>query len=282
MATTFGVDEKMEYSNPNSDIENSLVSEFQKLDLTLNEARILLYLMTHGSSSASDVSRYTGIQRTETYNYISTLLSKGVVFSTFDRPQKYYALPVDEAIDCLVQTKQNALQLITGKKNDYQGMVEKIASTTSISESDRKESYQIVMGENSINAKVKRMLENAKEEVTIMVTDRNLVNFYHAGITDDFIKLTSKGIHVNMRTPCKNASDYIGGEESELGADKETSASFSLKTTKPAPINFILVDNKEIILLLENMSSKKREVCGFYTSNLSMITVFRFVFDNLI
>src|SRR4029079_11449729 len=178
-------------SNPNSEIENTLIVELQKLDLTLNEARILLFLMIHGNATASDVSRHTGIQRTETYNYISTLLAKGVVFSTFDRPQKYYALAINEVIDCLVQTKQNALQTITEKKKGYQEMVDSIVSNTVVPESDKKESYQIVMGENSINAKIKRMLADAKEDVTILVTDRNLVNFYHAEITDQLMKLTT-------------------------------------------------------------------------------------------
>ena len=47
-------------------------------------------------------------------------------------------------------------------------------------------------------------------------------------------------------------------------------------------MNFVLVDNKDIILLLESNSFKKSELCGFYTNNLSMISVFRFIFDNLI
>lgn len=266
--------DEFKVSNPNIDIENSLVSELQKLDLTLNEARILLFLMTHGNSTASDVSRHTGIQRTETYNYISTLLAKGVVFSTFDRPQKYYALQINEVIECLVQTKQNALQSIAEKKKDYQEMVEAILSNTVVPDSDKKESYQIVMGENSINAKIKRMLADAKEEVTVLVTDRNLVNLYHAEITDQLIQLTSKGVRVKLRTPCKNANDYINSEEK---------TSISLKTTtKVVPVNFVLVDNKDIILLLESNSFKKSELCGFYTNNLSMISVFRFIFDNLI
>lgn len=266
--------DEFKVTNPNLDIENSLIVELQKLDLTLNEARILLFLMTHGNSTASDVSRHTGIQRTETYNYISTLLAKGVVFSTFDRPQKYYALPINEVIECLVQTKQNALQTIAEKKKDYQEMVEAILSNTVVPESDKKESYQIVMGENSINSKIKRMVAEAKEEVTILVTDRNLVNMYHAEITDQLIQLTSKGVRVKLRTPCKNANDYIGAEDKNA---------ISLKTTaKVVPVNFVLVDNKDLILLLESNSFKKSELCGFYTNNLSMISVFRFIFDNLI
>lgn len=280
MAASFKMDE-LKVSNPYSEVENGLIAELQKLDLTLNEARILLFLMTHGNSTASDVSRHTGIQRTETYNYISTLLSKGVVFSTFDRPQKYYALPIQEVIDCLVQTKQNALQQIAEKKKGYQQMIDSIVSNTVIQDSDKKESYQIVMGENSINSKIKRMLEEAKEEVTILVTDRNLVNFYHAEITDKMIQLTSRGVRVKLRTPCKNATDYITAEGED--GSKSSTTPISLKTTaKVVPVNFVLVDNKDIILLLESNSYKKSELCGFYTNNLSMISVFRFIFDNLI
>ena len=263
-------------TNPHADIEAKLVIELQNLDLTLNEARILLFLVTHGNSAASDVSRHTGIQRTETYNYISTLLAKGIVFSTFDRPQKYYALPIDQVIDTLVQTKQNALLSIAEKKKIYHEMIENITRQMVIPEVDKKESYQIVMGENSINAKIKKLLSEAKEEVTVLVTDRNLVNFYHAEITDQLIQLTAKGIRVKLRTPCKNANDYIS---TESGATIPISVKM---TEKVVPVNFVLVDNKEILLMLESNSFKKTESCGFYTNNLSMISVFRFIFDNLI
>lgn len=270
----------LKVTNPNLQTETQLVSELQKLDLTLNEARILLFLITHGNASAAEVSRHTGIQRTETYNYISTLLSKGIVFSTFDRPQKYYALPIRDVIECLVQTKQNALTALTEKKPELERLVETIISNTVVSETERKESYQIVMGENAINAKIKRILEGAKEEVTVLVTDRNLINFYHAEITDQLIGLTSKGIHVKLRTPCKNPSQYLNRENE---ADANVAQSISLKTTaKLAPVNFVLVDNKELILLLESQSFKKSELCGFYTNNMSMISIFRFIFDSLI
>src|SRR6478672_210636 len=65
---------------PILDVEGNLVAELQQLDLTLNEARILLFLLTQGQSNASDISLQTGIQRTETYNYISNLLSKEILF----------------------------------------------------------------------------------------------------------------------------------------------------------------------------------------------------------
>lgn len=260
--------------SPIMDMESNLVAELQKLDLTLNEARILVFLMTEGQSNASDISRRTGIQRTETYNYISSLLSKGVVFSNFDRPQKYYSIPIEEVVDSLVQSKKTALEAFENKKKDYRAMLEALIGNKVVRPEDKKEKYNFVMGESAVAARVRRMIADAKEEIIVLVTDRNLVNFYHTGITDQLIQLAAGGVFVKFRTPCKNAGDYImppGDGESMLFSTME----------KPAPTSFVIVDNREIIILLESHPFKKSEMCGFYTNNLSLISIFRFLFENV-
>lgn len=264
---------KPEMNPPVMDMEVSLVSELQKLDLTLNEARILVFLLSEGQSNASDISRRTGIQRTETYNYISNLLSKGIVFSTFDRPQKYYSLPIDEVVDSLIQSKKTALEVFENKKKDYRMMLEALIGNKAMRPEDKKEKYNFVMGENAITARIGRMITEAKVEVLALVTDKNLVNFYHTGITDQLIQLAANGIFVKLRTPCKNAGDYL------IPPDKESTLFSTME--KMAPTSFVIVDNKEIIILLENHTTKKSEICGFYTNNLSLISIFKFLFENV-
>ena len=262
--------EKSDAEAPIMEIEKNLVAELQKLDLTLNESRILVYLMTHGHSSASDISRYTGIQRTETYNYISGLLSKGIVFSTFDRPQKYYSMPLEEVVDCLLQSKRNALEAFEGKKKEYLSMFNALVGHKMIRQED-KQRYNVVMGENAVNAKIGRMLADTKDEALVMLTDRNMVNFYHAGITDQLMELTTKGVYVKLRTPCKNPEEYMVNKGKQLLCNT---------ISKAVPASFVLVDGKEIIVILEGQSTKKSEVCGFYTNNASLVSVFKFLFDN--
>ena len=272
MATSLGIDENLEVINSYSQLENDLAVELQKLGLTFNEARIILFLMLHKNSNANDISKYTKIQRTETYGYISSLLSKGLIFSTFDRPQKYYTLSMQEVIECLVLTKQSELNILSTKKQEYQQVVDRVANNMVTSSAETKDSYQVIMGENSINAKVKRMLANAKEEITILVAERNLINFYRAEIIDFLIETATKGIRVKLLTPCKNAVYYLTND------DGEVSTSVSLKVlSNDVPINFVLVDNKEIVVLLES-PTKKQDLGGFYTNNTSLVSAFGFIF----
>lgn len=272
MATKLGLDDSLDIISSYSQLEDDLATELQKLGLTLNEARIVLFLMIHKNSNANDISRHTKIQRTETYGYISSLLAKGLIFSTFDRPQKYSTLSMQEVIDCLVQTKQSELNILSTKKQEYQQVVDRVANTFAIPSSEEKENYQVIMGENSINAKVKRMVANAKAEIIVLVNERSLVNFFRAEIIDSLIETAEKGLRVKLLTPCKNAVYYITNDNGEV------CTSVSLKVvSNELPLNFVLVDNKEIVVLLES-PTKKQDLGGFYTNNASLVSAFGFIF----
>jgi hypothetical protein len=72
--------------------------------------------------------------------------------------------------------------------------------------------------------------------------------------------------------------EYLAFEKT----DAEVPISVNTQTSAAVPINFVIVDNREIILLLESYVGKKRESCGFYTNNISLVNVFKYVFDNVI
>ncbi|NWG37166.1 TrmB family transcriptional regulator [Nitrososphaera sp.] len=258
-------------------VQKKLLPDLQKLDLSLNEARILLYLMIRKHSTATDVSKYTGIGRTETYHYLSNLLSKGVVLSTFDRPQKYYALHYTEAVDCLVRSKQNALRAVSENKDEHQNMINSIVDGMVMPEQQGKESYQVIVGEDPMHAKIVRMLASAKSEVSMLLSDRYLVNLYYAEITDALLDLHGKGIKVNMHTSCKKVSQLLSED-----VDGNIQKMVGLKVVDDAntPVDFVIIDNKEMIIMLDNRSSpgKKQDFCGFYTNNQSLVTAFRFMF----
>lgn len=73
--------------------------------------------MNNGPSSAEDISRNIGLERPETYNLLSSLLSRGIVFSIPDRPQGYCVLCREEAADFMVQSKKNFNEFLEDVKD---------------------------------------------------------------------------------------------------------------------------------------------------------------------
>lgn len=274
---------------PDSDavrIQEDLVSEFRKLDLSANEAKILLFLMSRGTSTASDISRSTGIQRTETYHYISMLLSKGVVLSTFSKPQKYYSLPFNEAVDYLVQTKYHTLKAILQNKRDYQDKFERIMTAAAVSDIDDEKSYQILVGEDVIHTKLKHILAEAKSEVIAVLSERTFASFYHGEVTDDFLKVSSRGGAVHVRTSGKNAVNYLKAEREGKrrieGLSNNGHGSVSVRVaSEHIPIDFVILDGKELVILVDDLKNPKQKQYGIYINNPSIINTFRYVFNKI-
>jgi sugar-specific transcriptional regulator TrmB len=254
---------------------DEVIAGLQELGLSVKEARVLVSLIIRKQSTAAEISRYNDIARTETYNYITSLMRKGVVFSTFDRPQKYYALPLEKALDHLIETRREVLQRLTESKVDYCSMLERLSCSMSLSSVEEKESYQILSGENSIISTVKRVILEAREDVMLLACEKTFASFYHAGVVDDLVGLAKKDIMVHMQTSCKNVQDYVGANPGGSNNIVVTSG------IEEKMVDFVLVDNKEIVVILLGASKSDRaKPHGFYTNNLPIISVFKTFFEN--
>jgi HTH-type transcriptional regulator, sugar sensing transcriptional regulator len=250
-------------------IYQDLIGELKKLDLSTNEAKILLFLMSQGSSTASDISRYTKIQRTDTYHYLSQLLSKGVAVTTFSKPQKYSALPFDQAVDSLVESKYQLLKGVLETKKNYQDKLEKIARATQPIEDTVSNHYQI-LGAESVFTRVKKGIEEADHSIVAYFSKRMLVALYHVDLMDEVIALTQKGVHVKLKT-----------NELSSGTDFAESI-FKLHLNQiadPLSLNFMIFDEKEMMIILEGKDSK--DLSGIYTNNPALVATFRYLYERM-
>ena len=250
--------------------QDPVMEDLQKLGLSAKEAKILLYLMVRKSSTAAEISRNVGVARTETYHYLASLLSKGVALTTFDRPQKYYALQYRDVVDMLVQAKHEALQAVCENREKHHEVISRIVEGMVLPSNEYSESYQVVMGEDSVNTRIKKMLGEAKEDVAMLLSDRNLVRLYHAEVIDCLAAL--KGVQVRIQTTCKNANEYLRSCRGLKNGGEPLA-----KSVKEVQSNFVMVDRKNIMILDEDKTSRQRTY-GFYTNNRALVEAFMFIF----
>lgn len=259
-------------------ITQELVNELARLELSLNESKIVVRLVSRGPAIASDISRDLSMPRTETYHYISSLLSKGVVLSTFSKPRKYYSLPFDEVVDHLVQTKYNTLRSILQNKKDYQRKLDRIASastTATSSESEEDKSYQIIAGEDAIIARIQRILASTKGSVFGLMTERTLGLLYHGEILDKMMEMAKTGFEVEVKTSYGNAAKYFG-------VDRASSLSLLIVKgqTSQNSSDFIIFNNREMLLFLyEDIAGHAMN--SFYINNPQIVANFLFLYQKM-
>ncbi|MEO9296361.1 MAG: helix-turn-helix domain-containing protein [Nitrososphaera sp.] len=263
------------------DLSEKLVSELRNLDLSQTEAKILVSLLVSGQSIASDISRSTGIQRTEVYQTLYSLQSKGVVFSTFEKPQKYYALSISDVIDALIQIKQNALKEL-GRRKGYCGeLFERMMSSRASPKNPDRENYQIITGMDAIAAKVTKMVADAKEEVLVLISEKKLGAFYYMEIIDRLQSL-SGNIKLSLKVMGGKNCDYL--RKDILGdrfmAIGEQAFTCDFVGGNPMPINLVVVDKSEVIIMPEDSTSEHKEY-GFYTNTKPLASTFAMVHERL-
>jgi sugar-specific transcriptional regulator TrmB len=90
------------------DSDSSLHSYSEQLDkiklklaefgLTQNECKVFIFLGKYGPKTGGEVHLALNMPRTETYKLLSNLQSKGLLTSSFDRPIRYSAISMDDAL----------------------------------------------------------------------------------------------------------------------------------------------------------------------------------------
>jgi sugar-specific transcriptional regulator TrmB len=223
--------------------------------------------MSNGSTTASDIARHTGIQRTDTYHYLSSLLAKGVVLSSFGKPQKYYALSFDEVIDCLVQSKYDTLKTVLNAKKECQEKLDKIIKVT---QPEKEENGYQVLNEEALYSRIKKMLGEVNSKVTVYLSQKMLVKFYHAEIADALVALPKRGVHVRIRTETKKQIEGLEGLEDVP----------FLNVLNPLPVNFIIFDDSKMIIISEDKEGNQN-ITGFYTNKSALTSTFEYLYDRM-
>jgi sugar-specific transcriptional regulator TrmB len=259
-----------------SQYENEIVNELIKLDLSLNEAKILLHLIIYNNSTASEIARLSGIQRTETYHYLASLLAKGVLRTTFDRPQRYYALSYREAIDHLSKVKTSSLNEVMEKKEYYHGIISQILDHVVQRGETEKDVYQVIVGKEALIAKIHNLIEKTKKDIVLLLSEAEIMMLYRNELVDELHKAVLRDIRVSVKTSSPNASSYINGE----GSGK-SSISLKVIDDKSAPVGCIIFDNEEMITFIESNSQgfKDSGIRVFYTNNKKLISAFKITAD---
>ncbi|EGJ27921.1 TrmB family transcriptional regulator [Streptococcus porcinus] len=102
-----------------------LVDKMKQFGYTESETKIYLSLVENGSMTGYEVSKKSGVPRSKVYNYLETLVKKGVVLVNKSEPKIYSAISTEEFVSMLKQTTfedihylDHHLSNIKSKEND--------------------------------------------------------------------------------------------------------------------------------------------------------------------
>ena len=214
------------------------IEVLQQLGLKEYEARCFVGLSRLNTGTAKQLSEMTEVPRTRVYDAIRVLEAQGLVEIQHSSPQQFRAVPLDETTETL--------------RDQYEDRVERLndaLDTVEIVEQDNESPVQQVWamsGQDAIENRTDQLIEDASEEVVLVVGDESLLtedlvatlNDVGPGV-DLLIGALTESLQDQIQTAVPDATTFISGLEWLHGEDTENETAIG---------RLLLVDRSTILV----------------------------------
>ncbi len=178
--------------------------ELTSYGLTLNQARIYVFLLTYGASPARMISRSLDLHRVDVYRKVRELEELGVLEMYLDSPKRYGAVEPKNALSALLQRQEQKLQAFRQSSEETIVKLNALKDSLIQPSAYRKDilatapSYKLVLGRKSYYSEVARLVRKANKEVLRIVSAGGLVRTFPSGLYDEYVKAHRKGLSLRM------------------------------------------------------------------------------------
>ena len=184
----------------------------QELGLKEYEAKSFVALSRLPSGTAKEMSDVSEVPRTRIYDAVRMLESKGLVEIQHSNPQRFRAVPVDEAIETLkeeydrrTETLRNALREMDAARTE--------------GDTDVTHEVWALSGDRAITTRTQQLLGEASEEVILVLGDEalfdetmvdNLKAAHERGVD---VIVTAENLREEVESALPDARVFISGLE---------------------------------------------------------------------
>ncbi len=169
--------------------DTKLLEKLKLFGLTRQEALLYLCLYQNGELTGYEVSKQTGISRSNAYIGLADLVDQGAAFVAGGSANKYTAVPIDEFCDNYLRKLVNAKEYL----------IENIPAPANVGER-----YITIQGARHISDKILHMLRGAEKRIYLSAPLKILDR-----LSEELIMLSDRKIKVVLIGEClpKKLSD---------------------------------------------------------------------------
>ncbi len=249
-----------------------------RFGLLKNEIRVYMYLARAGEKKAGEIAESISLHRTETYRILRDLEKKGIVFSIFEKPLKFTAVPLDKAIDLLVDAQKIKIKLLEQEKTSLVKLW--LSMPQPKVEAAKKELFQMLEGDQQVLMKANELLEKTEEKFQVFASADYLSELYYNDFSDK-LKSQANKVEVKLITDDSQKSAYFIGQMQWLGEIQKIADNENLPC-------FMISDNKEVMIAFHEKVcddkddlKKKYRTAAIWTNYSAFVNTLQVLFSKL-
>jgi sugar-specific transcriptional regulator TrmB len=252
------------------------------LGLTPMDSRVYVFLAKKGTQKAIDISKPLKMNKQQLYRSLTNLQSKGIVTSTLEHPSRFTAISFDKVLDLFVKTKMEEAQQIKQSKDELLSVWQSIQ----VEESDRSAKFMVLEGRNVIYSKIQQMVQETKNQLSIISTVQGLARANQHGLFDATLDhgLKSK---IQFRLLTELSGQNIAAVKRLFERKTTGAGSFEGRTPdlglKPFT-NMVIKDDEEAVFFIKSGNQEtdieQDNIC-LWTNCKALVQSFNGVFEDL-
>ncbi|RLI06304.1 hypothetical protein DRO22_01430 [Candidatus Bathyarchaeota archaeon] len=251
---------------------DNLVKILQNYGVDKEESQIYVHLLIHGPSGAGAIAKSLGVNRVKVYRILKRLEEKGMVEAILGRPVKYLAMPLEEAVNGLIENEKKRIRLMEAEKKKLLEAYEKIAERQPRIVEPK---FRILHGRKAVFNFLSGMFERAREEIALMTTVNDLYRFTYVGLDEVLKRKAQNGVKVEILTETNEKTIEI--IETYLGFAEVYHRKL------PGAIRFITIDEKEAftsVLMDDSISLNIEKDAGLWTNSADYVEAMKRFFED--
>ena len=169
--------------------QEKTIKNLEDLGFSKIEAQIYLLLGRRGPLRAKDIVGPLKVNRQRLYEILKGLEKRGLINASLEHPAKFSALPFEKVLDLFVKTKMQEAHRIEKNKNE---ILSDWQSICILENSEKTAKFTVLEGSNYIYSKLNQMVGEAKNQLLLVATARDLIHADQMGLLDEIFNSASK------------------------------------------------------------------------------------------
>ena len=242
-------------------IEDEAIQTLTDLGLNLSQARVYFALLQEGTSTAKQISKFSGVNRQEIYRIMPKLITLGLATKIIDIPTRWKATPIRQGLSILLESKKKETSKLHKKATK---IINGIKGNNKIAKLQEEEhSFKIIPQKIAIKNWIPRTIEKTYTNNDVITTMESYNKFMYAQ-SEAFIKAAKRGVKLRFivyKAENEEASPKIASKFNDI-------ANIRTKFVTSTPLGVMAIhDNKLAIINTHPMGFGP----SFVSSNPSLV-----------
>jgi sugar-specific transcriptional regulator TrmB len=179
-------------------MEQALIDRLEAFGLSSKEAHLYVLLLKYGPKTTGELAKMLHSYRVDIYRLVETLMDKGMIEESVEKPTKYAAVAVDAALAGAMMRHAYELRWMEENRDEVLELAQEYLSSESIA--GDLYTFKIVKGRANTLTIMEQLVAAALEQITFVSSQGGISVLSASGIVERCVEAVQRGVRVRCVT----------------------------------------------------------------------------------